>query len=85
VDEDVQRRRIVGGVVRAEDEALGSGDRGTAGREARDAPAVLRVLFRPLGEYLPRADRVKFLDSVEEEESDMTLLTAAGAEPVSGC
>jgi hypothetical protein len=48
MDEDVQLRRIVKRVVRAQDKVLGADDIGAGGRRARDGPAVLRVLLRPV-------------------------------------
>ena len=59
------------GVVRAEDQVLGAGDMRAVAGQARDRPAVFGVLLGPVREDLPRADRVQFLDPVEEQDPDV--------------
>ena len=73
MDEDVERGGVVEGVVSTQDEVLRADDVGAAGRQARDAPAVLGVVPRPVREDLPGTDGVQLLDAVEEQEADVAL------------
>ena len=57
MDEDVQGGGVVEGVVGAEDQALGTGDVGAVGGQARDGPAVLGVLSGSSTRGPPRARR----------------------------
>ena len=73
VDQDVEGRGVVEGVVGTQDEVLRADDVGPAGGQARDRPAVLGVVPGPVREDLPGADGVELLDAVEEEEPDVAL------------